>query len=68
MKDAKSEYDGMEKHIDEIIQKCEGCLLKNRKPDKPVVAMPLAREFNEKVAVDLKVLSNPHFTYDRYVE
>ena len=59
MKDAKAEYAGMEKHIDEIIQRCEGCLLKNRKPDKPVVALPLAREFNEKVAVDLKVLSNP---------
>ena len=29
MKDAKAEYAGMEKHIDEIIQRCEGCLLKN---------------------------------------
>ena len=59
MKDAKADYPEMEKHIDEIIEKCEGCLIQKRKPDKPVVLMPMAREFNEKLAIDLKVLSNP---------
>ena len=35
---------------------CEGCLQRRRNPDRPSVAMPKAEPFNEKVAVELKVL------------
>ena len=35
---------------------CEGCLQRRRNPDRLAVVMPMAESFNEKVAVDLKVL------------
>ena len=54
MKDAKAWHDGLEKHLDHIISKCVGCIKKKRNPAKPVVGLPMAREFNEKVAIDLK--------------
>lgn len=57
MKDAGALYKGIEKQLDKILAGCEGCLLKNRNPDRPKVSLPMAREFNEKLAIDLKILS-----------
>ena len=39
--------------LDRIIDGCEGCILRRRNPERPAVAMPMATEFNQKVAIDL---------------
>ena len=57
MKDAQSYYPGAERHLDKIRSGCDGCLIGGRNPDRPVVGMPMASEFNEKLAIDLKCLS-----------
>ena len=54
MKDAGVWHDGLEKHLDRIIEGCVGCLKKKRNPNKPVVCLPMAKHFNEKVAINLK--------------
>ena len=54
MKDANVWHESLEKHLDMIISECRGCLILKRRPDKPVVSMPMASTFNEKVAIDLK--------------
>lgn len=43
----------MSTKLDKIIEGCEGCIKRKRNPDRPAVAMPMASEFNEKVAIDL---------------
>ena len=57
MKDAKAYYPGAERHLEKIRSGCEGCLIGARNPDRPIVGMPMASEFNEKLAIDLKCLS-----------
>jgi hypothetical protein len=57
MKDAQSYYPGAERHLDKIRSGCKGCLIGGRNHDTPVVGMPMASEFNEKLAIDLKCLS-----------
>ncbi len=42
------------KMIDQIIDGCEGCILRKRSPDKPAVALPMAKDFNHILAMDLK--------------
>ena len=54
MKDANVWHSELEEHLDKIIENCRGCLILKRNPDKPVVSMPMAKNFNEKVAIDLK--------------
>ncbi len=41
--------------IDKIMNKCEGCLLRRRVPDKPSVAPPMANDFGQVLTIDLKV-------------
>jgi hypothetical protein len=47
----KSEY-GLA--LDDIYENCDRCKEFARTPSRPVVAMPMARTFNEKVCMDLK--------------
>ena len=47
----------LEEDLEEIMGNCVGCLQRRRNPDRPAVALPMAGRFNEKVAIDLKVLS-----------
>ena len=54
LKDAKSWHAGLEEYLDKIIDNCKGCLILKRNPDKPVLFMPMAKNFNEKVALALK--------------
>ena len=54
MKYANVLHGGLEKHLDKIIKSCDGCIKKMRNPNKPVVSLPMAKEFNEKVAINLK--------------
>ena len=58
LNDANAWYPEAEEDFDRIIDDCEGCLLLKRNPDRPVVSMPMASHFNEKVAMDLKNLSS----------
>ena len=44
--------------VGEICKKCEVCLKFKKQDPKPVVAHPLAREFNETVALDLHELDS----------
>ena len=41
--------------LDKIIDGCEGCIKRRRNPDRPAVAMPMATEFDEKVAIDFSL-------------
>lgn len=50
-KNWKEEYYGT---LSDIDQKCEICKIFARTPSRPMVALPLATAFNEKVAMDLK--------------
>ena len=54
MKDANSWHSDLDQHLDRIIGSCEGFIRKQRNPNKPVVGLPMANSFNEKVAIDLK--------------
>ena len=58
MKDANAWRPELEEHLDKIIDACKGCLLLKRNPDRPVVSMPMAKSFNEKVAIDLKEIDD----------
>ena len=50
--------------VDEICEKCEVCLKSKKRYPKPVVAYPLAREFNETVVLDLHELdSNLYYAH-----
>lgn len=53
LKSADTWTPDMSEMIDKIIDGCEGCIKRKRNPDRPAVAMPMANEFNEKVAIDL---------------
>ena len=53
----------MERLLDKIIEGCEGCILRKRCPDRPAVAMAMATEFNEKVAIDLKHWKSGYILY-----
>ena len=63
LKSAEAYSDDMSKLIDQIIDGCEGCIKRKRNPDKPSVAMPMASEFNEKVAIDLKIYQGKYILY-----
>ena len=52
------------KMLDKIIDPCEGCVLQRRNPDKPAVAMSMAKDVNDVIAMDLKKLKNgKHILY-----
>ncbi|MCG7877703.1 MAG: transposase [Candidatus Thiodiazotropha endolucinida] len=54
LKDAAVWKDEYEETLAEIGQKCELCKVYAKTPSRPVVGMPMATKFNEKVAMDLK--------------
>ena len=49
--------------IDKIIDGCEGCLLRKRSPDRPAVALNPANDFNDIVAMDLKIFHGKYILY-----
>ena len=63
LKSADSYTTDMKNMIDEIIDGCEGCIKRKRNPDKPAVALPMATNFNEKVAIDLKIWNGKYILY-----
>ena len=54
LKDAGVTDEDCFKLIDDITQACDTCHRFRKTPSKPVVGLPLATEFNEVVAMDLK--------------
>ena len=54
LKDAGVWKDEYEETLAEIGEKCELCKVYAKTPSRPVVGMPMATKFNEKVAMDLK--------------
>ena len=58
LKDANMWKDTYDQIISAIYKNCETCLRFNKTPPKPVVCLPLAKSFNETVAMDLKVWSH----------
>ena len=56
----------MDKLLDDIIDGCEGCILRKRSPDRPAVAMPMANDFNDVVSMDLKI-NHKHNTIILYI-
>ena len=56
--DAKVNDQELNQAIDQISDKCESCLKYKRNPSKPVVGLPMAKTFNETVAMDLKEYDN----------
>ena len=63
LKEAKVWNKEIEKHLDRIMKSCEGCIKRKRNPDKPVVSLPMAKSFNEKVAIDLKVWKDKYILH-----
>ena len=51
------------KIIDNIIDGCEGCILKRRAPDRPIVALNMANDFNQILSVDLKIWEDKYILY-----
>ena len=49
--------------LEKIISGCEGCIKRKRCPDKPAVSIPMASDFNEKVAIDLKIWKGNNILY-----
>ena len=54
LKNAGSWQDNFLEDIKLIHQRCKICKVYARTPPRPVVGLPLAHRFNEKVAMDLK--------------
>ena len=55
--------DSYSKIIDNIIDGCEGCVLRRKTPDRPVVAMNMANDFNQILSVDLKIWEDKYILY-----
>ncbi|CAL4072646.1 unnamed protein product, partial [Meganyctiphanes norvegica] len=49
--------------IDEVSTNCDLCKRYKRTPSRPVVSMPLAYDFNDTVAMDLKVWDKERNVY-----
>lgn len=63
LKNADSWTPDMSSILDNIIDNCTGCIMRRRNPDRPAVAMSMANDFNEKVAIDLKHWKNGYILY-----
>ena len=53
--------------LDSIINKCEGCVMRAKTPDRPAVALPLATDFNQVVTMDLKIWNQNKNEYIFYL-
>ena len=63
LKGAEKWHDHFDEMIDKIIDGCEGCIMKKKLPDRPSVAYPLANDFNQCVAMDLKIMKGTPILY-----
>ena len=63
MNNADALDDECEKLIDDISKKCEVCKRYKKTPSRPVVCLPLAKQFNDVVAMDLKQYGDVYFLH-----
>ena len=54
LRDAGVRRDDFEETLVQTDEKCELCKIYSKTPSRPVVVMPMASKFNEKVTMDLK--------------
>ena len=55
----------LKEQICKISKECTICQVHKRPNAKPVVELPIAIEFNEVVAMDLKVIENTNYYYQK---
>ena len=67
LKEAGKWQDKFSKMIDKIMEKCEGCIMRLRTPDRPAVAPPLANDFGQVLGLDLKVWDKNRGIYIFYM-
>ena len=67
LKNADKWLDKFSPMIDTIINKCEGCVMRLKTPDRPAVALPLATDFNQVVTMDLKIWNQNKNEYILYL-
>ncbi len=53
--------------IDDIMDKCEGCILRKRTPDRPAVAPPMSSDFGQVLGLDLKIWDKNKGVYILYM-
>ena len=64
LKHANAWMPAFSKMLDKIMDPCEGCVMRRRNPDKPAVAISMAKDVNDVIAMDLKKLKNgKHILY-----
>ena len=63
LKSAGQWRDSFRDMVEKIINGCEGCLLRKRNPDRPVVALCPSNDFNQVVGLDLKILKGKPILY-----
>ena len=49
--------------LDKIMEGCEGCVMRRKTPDRPAVALEMASDFNEVIAMDLKFWGDKYILY-----
>ena len=67
LKEAGKWQEKFSEMIDSIMDKCEGCLLRKRTPDRPAVAPPMANDFGQVLTIDLKVWDMNKNVYIMYM-
>ena len=55
MKDADVWREEFKDDIDKLYEKCQICHQFAKTPTRPVVSLPMANKFNDKVVLDLKI-------------
>ena len=63
LKGAGQWIDTFDEMLEKIIDGCEGCILRKRNPVRPSVAFPLSNDFNQCVAMDLKIWNKQPILY-----
>ena len=67
LKEAQQWQDKFSAMIDEIMDGCEGCIMRKRSPDRPAVAPPLSNDFGQVLCIDLKVWDKNRGIYILYM-
>ena len=61
LRDARVNNKSLENKIREVSDSCEVCLKYKKPVPRPIVALPIAKKFNDVVAMDLKVFGSVYF-------
>ena len=67
LKEADQWNEKFSEMIDQIMDSCEGCIMRKRSPDRPAVAPPLSNDFGQVLCVDLKIWDKNKGVYILYM-